>query len=70
MTTVCFGHTALSVEIMARLPVTAALYQRKRREDAEHEAAGRGGGVDLRALTGEHPQRIALQVQRQGAIRF
>ena len=29
------------------------------REDAEHEAAGRGGGVDLRAFTGEHPQAHA-----------
>ena len=28
----------------------------QRREDAEHEAASRGGGVDLRALTGEYPQ--------------
>ena len=26
----------------------------QRREDAEHEAAGRRGGVDLRALPGEH----------------
>ena len=31
----------------------------QRREDAEHEAAGRGGGVDLRALAGEHPQAHA-----------
>ena len=31
----------------------------QRREDAEHEAAGSGGGVDLRALTGEHPQAHA-----------
>ena len=31
----------------------------QRREDAEHEAAGRGGAVDLRALTGEHPQAHA-----------
>ena len=29
------------------------------REDAEHEAAGRRGGVDMRALTGEHPQAHA-----------
>ena len=28
----------------------------QRREDAEHEAAGRGRGVDLRTLAGEHPQ--------------
>ena len=28
----------------------------QRREDAEHEAAGRRGGVNLRALAGEHPQ--------------
>ena len=28
----------------------------QRREDAEHEAAGRGRGVDLRPLAGEHPQ--------------
>ena len=31
----------------------------QRREDAEHEAAGRGGGVDLRTLVGEHPQAHA-----------
>ena len=31
----------------------------QRREDAEHEAAGGGGGVDLRALPGEHPQAHA-----------
>ena len=31
----------------------------QRREDAEHEAAGRRGGVDLRALPGEHPQAHA-----------
>ena len=31
----------------------------QRREDAEHEAAGRGGSVDLRALAGEHPQAHA-----------
>ncbi len=31
----------------------------QRREDAKHEAAGRRGGVDLRALTGEHPQAHA-----------
>ena len=31
----------------------------RRREDAEDEAAGRGGGVDLRALAGEHPQAHA-----------
>ena len=31
----------------------------QRREDAEHESAGRGGGVDLRALAGEHPQAHA-----------
>ena len=31
----------------------------QRREDTEHEAAGRGGGVDLRALPGEHPQAHA-----------
>ena len=29
------------------------------REDAEHETAGGGGGVDLRALAGEHPQAHA-----------
>ena len=29
------------------------------REDAEHEAAGGGGGVDLRASTGENPQAYA-----------
>ena len=28
----------------------------QRREDAEHEAPCGGGGVDLRALPGEHPQ--------------
>ena len=28
-------------------------------EDTEHEAAGRGRGVDLRALAGEHPQAHA-----------
>ena len=28
----------------------------QRREDAEHEAAGRRSGVNLRALAGEHPQ--------------
>ena len=38
-----------------QLPVKLGL----RREDAEHEAAGRRGGVDLRALTGEHPQTHA-----------
>ena len=27
----------------------------QRREDAEHEAAARGRGVDLRALAGKHP---------------
>ena len=27
----------------------------QRREDAEHEASGGGGGIDLRALPGEHP---------------
>ena len=31
----------------------------QRREDAEYEAAGRRGGVDLRALPGEHPQAHA-----------
>ena len=31
----------------------------QRREDAEHEAAGRRGGVDLRTLPGEHPQAHA-----------
>ena len=31
----------------------------QRREDAEHEADGRRGGVDLRALPGEHPQAHA-----------
>ena len=31
----------------------------QRREDAEHEATGRRGGVDLRALTGEQPQAPA-----------
>ena len=31
----------------------------QRCEDAEHEAADRRGGVDLRALTGEHPQARA-----------
>ena len=31
----------------------------QRREDAEHEAAGRRGGVDLRALPSEHPQAHA-----------
>ncbi len=31
----------------------------QRREDTEHEAAGRRGGVDLRALPGEHPQAHA-----------
>ena len=31
----------------------------QRREDAEHEAAGRGGGIDLRALAGEPPQAHA-----------
>ena len=31
----------------------------QRREDAEHEAAGSGGGIDLRALIGEHPQAHA-----------
>ena len=31
----------------------------QRREDAEYEAAGGGGGVDLRALPGEHPQAHA-----------
>ena len=29
------------------------------REGAEHETAGGGGGVDLRALAGEHPQAHA-----------
>ena len=28
----------------------------QRSEDPEHEVAGRRGGVDLRAFTGEHPQ--------------
>ena len=28
-------------------------------EDAEHEAPGHGGGIDLCALTGEHPQAHA-----------
>ena len=31
----------------------------QRREDAEHEAAGRRGGVDPRALPGEYPQAHA-----------
>ena len=31
----------------------------QRRENAEHEAAFRGGGVDLRALTGRYPQTHA-----------
>ena len=31
----------------------------QRREDAEYEAAGGGGGVDLRVLPGEHPQAHA-----------
>ena len=31
----------------------------QRRKDAEHEAPGGGGGVDLRALPGEHPQAHA-----------
>ena len=31
----------------------------QRREDTEHEAAGRRGGVDLRAVPGEHPQAHA-----------
>ena len=31
----------------------------QRREDAKHEATGRRGGVDLRALPGEHPQAHA-----------
>ena len=31
----------------------------QRREDAEHEAPCGGGGVDLRALPGEHPQAHA-----------
>ena len=31
----------------------------QRREDAEHEPPGGGGGVDLRALPGEHPQAHA-----------
>ena len=31
----------------------------QRREDAEHEATGGRGCVDLRALTGEHPQAHA-----------
>ena len=31
----------------------------QRCEDSEHEAAGRGGGVDLCALAGEHPQAHA-----------
>ena len=35
----------------------------QRREDAEYEAAGRRGGVDLRALPGEHPQAHAASRQ-------
>ena len=35
----------------------------QRREDAEYEAAGRRGGVDLRALSGEHP--LAHAADRQ-----
>ena len=35
----------------------------QRREDAEHEAASGGRGVDLRALTGEHPQAHAAARQ-------
>ena len=31
----------------------------QRREDAEHEAAGRRGGVDRSGWTGEHPQAHA-----------
>ena len=34
-----------------------------RREDAEHEAAGRGRGVDLRPLAGEHSQARAARRQ-------
>ena len=37
-----------------------------RGEDAEHEAAGRGRGVDLRALGGEHPQARAAGRQILG----
>ena len=40
----------------------------QRREDAEHEAAGRGGGVDLRALTGESSAttfRVSLHATRK-----
>ena len=35
----------------------------QRREDAEYEAAGRRGDVDLRALPGEHPQAHAADRQ-------
>ena len=35
----------------------------QRGEDAEYEATGRGGGVDLRALPGEHPQAHAASQQ-------
>ena len=35
----------------------------QRREDAEHEAAARGRGVDLRALAGEHAQAHAAARQ-------
>ena len=39
-----------------RSRISSPLELGQRREDAEYEAAGRGGGVDLRALAGEHPQ--------------
>ena len=41
----------------------------QRGEDAEHEAAGRGRGVDLRALAGEHPQAHAAVLTRWARLR-
>ena len=45
------GHSAFADQLPLELG--------QRREDAEHEAAARGRGVDLRALAGEHPQAHA-----------
>ena len=47
----------------------------QRHEDAEHEAAGRGRGVDLRPVDGEHPlthpagRQVLRRVNQDGGLR-
>ena len=49
------GHEPRHGAFPDRLPLELG----RRREEAEHEAAGRGRGVDLRPVAGEHPQAHA-----------